>query len=205
MKTFASRFAILGCAALLSACATPPPAPPKQEAQAHAAAVPDDVLGRYASALKLMQNQRYDQAAPLLETLAKEHGDLPGPFLNLGIAYVHLNRTDEAEQALRHAAELAPDPVAYNLLGVLYRRAGRFDEARHAYEHALALQPDYADAHLNLGILLELYLQQPQAALEHYARYHELEGDGDKRVELWITDLKRRLSAPEHSTAKVDS
>ncbi len=70
---------------------------------------------------------------------------------------------------------------------------------------ALELQPDYADAHLNLGILLELYLQQPQAALEHYARYHQLEGDQDKRVNLWITDLKRRLSARERGTEAADS
>ena len=76
-----------------------------------------------------------------------------------------------------------------------HRAGGRFAEARADYEQALKLDPLFADVHLNLAILLDLYLGLPQAALQHYERYQEIVGGEDKQVKLWITDLKQRLPA----------
>jgi Flp pilus assembly protein TadD len=192
--------------ALLAGCAGVQPSHPSPPADARME-VPDDVLGRYASALHLMQDQRYDRAGEILEAVTRSRPDLPGPYVNLGIAYLHLDRLADAERSLTRALELDPDNAAlvHNLLGVVYRKSGRFAEARRCYERALELDPGYADAHLNLGILLELYLQQPEAALEHYARYRQLGGADDARVNSWITDLKRRLPAGGHTTADASS
>jgi tetratricopeptide (TPR) repeat protein len=146
----------------------------------------------YAEALKLMREQRYEQASARFAALASSHPEFAGPHMNLGLAYLHLDRNEDAERALVEAAARNPDNIAaQNLLGVVYRAEGRFEEARGAYRRALALDGEYADAHLNLGILLDLYLQQPEEALRHYERYREIRPDDAARVEPWITDLRR--------------
>lgn len=170
---------------------------PAQQAPAPAAApVPREARAQFDDALDLMREKRHDEAATALEALTQAYPDLTGPYLNLGIAYLRLQRAAEAEASIRKALEINPENAeAYNLLGLVQREAGEFDEARAAYEQALKLAPLFADVHLNLAILLDLYLGQAQAALEHYERYQEIAGTEDKQVKLWITDLKRRLPA----------
>jgi Flp pilus assembly protein TadD len=128
--------------------------------------------------------------------MTQTYPELSGPYLNLGIAYLRTDRTTEAEQAVRKALDLNPSNAqAYDLLGLIHREAGSFTAARQDYEQALKLDPLFADVHLNLAILLDLYLGQPQPALEHYERYQQLAGADDKQVALWIADLKKRLPA----------
>jgi Flp pilus assembly protein TadD len=88
------------------------------------------------------------------------------------------------------------DPLGatlHNQLGIAYRKAGRFADARAAYERAIAADPAFADAECNLGILLDLYLDDPAAALPHYERYQALAGDTDTRAAAWLAELRTRL------------
>jgi tetratricopeptide (TPR) repeat protein len=94
------------------------------------------------------------------------------------------------EQAL---AGSPTNPFAYNELGIRHRRAGRFQQARDAYERALELRPDYSTAHLNLGILCELYLQHRDCAMRQYELYQRLSTVTDSQVNLWIEDLRQRV------------
>ena len=71
------------------------------------------------------------------------------------------------------------------------RREGKFSDARAAYEHALAVDADYAPAHRNLGVLLDLYLGDPAAALPEMERYKALTAE-DKPVSSWIAELRTR-------------
>lgn len=80
-----------------------------------------------------------------------------------------------------------------NRLGVAAREAGRFGDARAAYEGAIAADPACADAERNLGILLDLYLGEPAAALPHYERGLALAGGADKELQGWILELQSRL------------
>jgi cellulose synthase operon protein C len=80
-----------------------------------------------------------------------------------------------------------------NQLGIAYRKAGRFADARAAYERALATDPGLADAHCNLGILLDLYLDDPAAALPHLERAQVLAADTDPMVAAWVVELRTRL------------
>jgi len=82
--------------------------------------------------------------------------------------------------------------VYFNQLGISYRMVGQFKKARDAYEKAIALDPNYALAHLNLGILYDVYLWDGPRALELYDRYLSLSPNGDDKVKKWAADLRNR-------------
>ena len=87
------------------------------------------------------------------------------------------------------------DAVAYNHLGILQRRKGQFEEALMAYQRAIEIDVKYARAHLNLGILFDLYLQDLEKALAQYRVYQTLTDEQDKQVAGWIVDIERRLKS----------
>lgn len=99
----------------------------------------------------------------------------------------------EASQEEAQAEQNRQQALAEQQHGIELRRQGKFQEALAAYRQALMLQPDYALAHLNLAILLDLYLAQPEEALSHYRRFQELSPTPDEQVAAWITELERRL------------
>lgn len=174
---------------LLGACSN---APVKHAATPTPVAASADIEAEYRQALEAMQASQWQVAAERLEAITARNDTLAGPWLNLGIAWSKLGDDERAEAALQQSITRNPaQPVAFNQLGILYRQAGRFADARNMYEQALAVQADYPDAHWNLGILHELYLQQPQQALEHYSRYQKLTGSDDQKLKLWIEQLKQ--------------
>ena len=102
----------------------------------------------------------------------------------------------EAEKAFKAALELSPsNAVAGNELGITERKLGKFADAEAAYQRAIAAEPNYAPAHLNLGVLYDLYLGEPQKALEQFERYIEIAGE-NKQVAGWVVELRKRVGAP---------
>lgn len=198
LKRYTDNRILLVCLAalLLASCGTLRTAQsPARSLDSAAEAAPTasrEFRGEYEEALGMMRERRYDQAGVRLVGMTRSYPRLAGPYINLGIVYLHLGRDKEAETALIAATDINPgSAVAHNLLGVIYREEGRFDEARRAYQRALEIDPAYADAHLNLGVLFDLYLQQPSEALAHYERYRILKPADAARVDPWIADLVR--------------
>jgi len=177
-------------ALLLSGCAGNPSLPDPEPTSAA-----DPVSeAAFRQSVALLQQARYRQTVELLEPVSRSRPDLPGVLVNLAIAYIHLDKQDEARAALTQALAKAPEhPAALNWLAILNRRGGRFDEAKTLYQRLLSAHPDYAPGHLNLGILCDLYLHQPACALEHYQHYQRLVPGQDQQVTQWIADLQRRL------------
>jgi len=95
--------------------------------------------------------------------------------------------------------------VADSEAGILNRRLGKFADAESNYQRAIVADPHYAPAHLNLGILYELYLLQPQKALEQFELYLGIAGD-NKQVSGWVTELRKRLGikAPSPAAPSAD-
>ena len=81
------------------------------------------------------------------------------------------------------------------------RKLGKFAEAEAAYLRAIAAEPNYAPAHLNLGVLYDLYLAEPQKALEQFERYIEIAGE-NKQVAGWVIELRKRVGAPAPAAKK---
>ncbi|MBQ0931580.1 tetratricopeptide repeat protein [Ideonella alba] len=93
-------------------------------------------------------------------------------------------RRDEAAGA---AAQLNREAIAL-------REQGKLPEARARWQQALAAEPGHAASVLNLGVLLDLYLDEPVAALAQYQRYLELTPGGDAQVGKWVAELKPRAA-----------
>lgn len=157
--------------------------------------VPAEALARFGQALDLMQAGD-DRAERELLALARDFPALAGPCVNLGILYARSDRLEEAEASFDAALLRNPDSaIAHSGLGIVYRQTGRFAEANASYARAMAADPAYAPAYLNRGVLNDLYLQRPDAALIDYERYQVLVSVEDERVARWIQDLRLRIES----------
>jgi Tfp pilus assembly protein PilF len=143
-------------------------------------------------AVAMLKEQEYGRAIDLLEKVIEGSPGVTAPYIDIAIAYQRTGRPSLAEEHLQTALKLFPGhPVACNEYGLLYRKTGRFAEARAMYEKAIERFPDYYPAHKNLGILCDLYLNDPACALEHYEIYSKARPE-DAQVPLWIADVRAR-------------
>ncbi|MHB8068224.1 MAG: J domain-containing protein [Desulfobaccales bacterium] len=88
----------------------------------------------------------------LQKTIRQNPGNAAAHY-NLAMAYLHLNRNQEALETFQKAVSLAPDAAAVHAgRGVAYSRLGKNLQALSAFRRALLLKPADALTHLNLGI-----------------------------------------------------
>ena len=161
--------------------------------------VPPEALTMYEQAVAVMASGDFLDAELRFKEFLLKYPGYPGAHVNLAIIHASNNNDDAARQAVDAAIALDPGYApALNQLGMLLRRNGKFLEAEAAYLKAITASPDYALAHYNLGVLNELYLQRLDSALYHFERYQEIVGD-DEQVEMWITDLQRRVAASQRT------
>jgi Tfp pilus assembly protein PilF len=157
--------------------------------------IPPRAAQQYAQALQMMKMGRGTDAELEFKQLAVAYPQFAGPQLNLGLLYLKDSRLAEAETAFKSALHITPaNPVAGNELGIVERKLGKFTDAEVAYQKAIAAEPNYAAAHLNLGVLYDLYLSEPQKALEQFERYIAIAGE-NKQVNGWVVELRKRVGA----------
>jgi Tfp pilus assembly protein PilF len=143
-------------------------------------------------AVAMLKDQDFDRAIDLLEKVIERSPGVTAPYIDIAIAYQRIGKPELAEKHLKTALVLFPEhPVASNEYGLLCRKTGRFAEARAIYEKSIARFPEYYPLHKNLGILCDLYLNDPACALEHYEIYSNARPQ-DPQVTLWIADLSAR-------------
>ena len=99
---------------------------------------------------------------------------------------------DLARTRLDERISAAPDDChALVQRGLLERQQLGFRAAEADYQACLAVTPGFLPAILNLGILYELYLGEPEKALAQYRTYQALAPES--RVASWIAVLERRV------------
>ncbi len=191
--------ALAGCATS-DAVSSAPSAPATEVAGA--VDVPAKAQTLYERAVAAMAAGNITEAEFRFEAFALEYPEFPATFVNLAIIYAENGDLTAADDALVEVLKRYPDYApALNQMGILLRRNGKFLEAEAAYLKAVTASPEYALAHYNLGILNELYLQRLDVALQHFEAYQALV-EGDRQVEKWIADLRRRVAANQR-TANV--
>ena len=156
-------------------------------------AVSGDVQRTFDQALQLLEQEQYDTAIALLQNVIEQEQRLTAPYINLAMAYRHKGDDKLAEENLLKALAIDhTQPVANNELGIIYRKQGRFTDAKKVYTNALSEYPDYLPVIKNLGILCDIYMRDPQCALEQFEKYQRQVPD-DKTIKVWIADLKTRI------------
>lgn len=189
MKYSRSLF-LLSAIMLLTACVSTPVDP---SASAKPPVVSPEVMKKYSAALQLMERGNHDAALKVLAAVSKMDDRLSGPYVNSGLIYLQQQKKEQAREAFENAIQRNPNnAAALTQLAVLQREDFAFDEARKNYSLALATDPAYLPAHLNLGILCDLYIRDYSCARDHYEEYLRLKGD-DKDVNNWLIDLKERM------------
>ena len=148
---------------------------------------------KYYEALNYLQDEDLERGIAILEVVVEAAPMLTAPRIDLGIAHHRQGNLAAAEEDLLQALELnAKHPVALNELGIVYRKTGRFAEAKQHYEAAIAVYPGYHHARRNLAILCDLYLGDPDCALEQYEAYMATV-PSDEEASMWIADLRYRI------------
>ncbi|MBX3702622.1 MAG: tetratricopeptide repeat protein [Steroidobacteraceae bacterium] len=149
----------------------------------------DDGVRASFAALAELKPARYRKAERLPDAAAH-------PEIANGLAALAAGRYAEAEGLL---AQAAPAAAAWTAIGVARRQLGRMAEAQEAYEGAAMLDPGDPLPVLNRGVLLDLYMGRPEAALVDYERYQALAAGADLQVTAWITEVRRRAGLEEQS------
>jgi len=189
------RFSKSVCTALIltlllsGGCAT---APERSTGQSPVGVTPG-LRQHYSQAIEAMKAGQWEAAISRLESITRENDRLPGPYLNLGIAYTHTGDKEKAIAALQASIDRNPvNPIAYNQLGILYRQSGEFEQARTMYEAALRADPACADAQWNLGVLNDLYLQQPAEAQQYFERYRQLTETDERELQPEVAGMQQK-------------
>jgi tetratricopeptide (TPR) repeat protein len=223
VSRWSNRFVSLSVLSLVAACHSVPRAEPPAAAQeisgaasaaaknpsaspggaaADGAPIPERAAEQYADALNLMKTGHATEAELKFKQLTSAYPQFAGPEVNLGLIYLQGSHLLEAETAFKAALERNPaNAVAGNELGIVERKLGKFTEAEAAYQHTIASAPNYAPAYLNLGVLYDLYLAQPNKALEQFEHYTELAGE-NKQVAGWMVELRKRVAVPAPAAKK---
>lgn len=103
--------------------------------------------------------------------------DMPEAHTGLGMVYLRMGRTEEADQQIDIARALAPtDPGVLLASGEYYRTVGRPDLAINSFQTLLNQDPNDIKAHMNLG-LLYLDVGQNRNAVWAFMRVQELDKD----------------------------
>lgn len=153
-----------------------------------------DVHIDYDNALRLLEQQQYEQGIASLLKVTESAPNVTAARIDLGIAYARSGDLDRAEASFKKALELnSRHPIPHNELGMVYRRKGQFANARASYEKALELFPAFHFAQRNLAILCDLYLADYKCAMEHYQAYLQAAPNDDQTAK-WIADLNARMN-----------
>lgn len=195
----ARAWGVAVAAALLSACATTPTAPPpKAEPEVvRKVVVVERAQLELVETLEVIKAGNLRQAEANLEEIIKARGDIPEAHFNLGWVRHGLGRWVQAIGNFEDGLKLRPgDAQALNMLGLAQREAGRFKDAEATWRKAIELHPAMERLHLNLGILYEIYLAQPAQALEQYRAYQTKRKAPDPKVGAWIALLEKQGGKP---------
>lgn len=148
---------------------------------------------KYIEAKRALKQKQYAQAEKLLQELTLEDKELSGPWIGLGDVAAEQKNYDQAVAHYFKAIERnAKNVNAYMHLAQVQRMQGKFLHAQNTYAKSLALWPDFPEAHLNLAVLYDVYLNHPLRAQKHMEAYQFLTGGGNKSVAKWLTEIQQR-------------
>jgi len=150
-------------------------------------------ITRYIAARRAFKSENYDVATEELTALTTEDTSLSGPWVMLGDISMLADDSETAEQRYRKAIAINDQNVnAYLRLARVMRIKGRYLEAQNLYADTLALWPDFPEAHLNIAILYDVYMNKSLLAQQHMEAYQFLTNNKDEQVASWLSEIQSR-------------
>lgn len=132
-------------------------------------------------------------AVQKLNVIIRNDKTLSGPFVMLGDIDMKHERFADAAANYQQALSInAINVNAYLGLAEAQRRLGQFLQAQNTYAAALRQWPDFPEAHLNLGVLLDLYLNKPEQAQAHYEAFLFLTHYRSHAAHEWLDEIRSR-------------
>lgn len=159
----------------------------------------------------LIEQGRYKDAVGVLKGVSQDFL-YTTPHLaygNLGLAYLEMERYDEAMEALEQAVELQPMfCLGYFRMGLVYFRQDRYKDALKTLEKAVSIEDPWKqcarlqDAHRVLGQIHEA-LESPEEALEAFRRCLEVDPNSATGLECKkkVTEIEASLGPPVTTAA----
>ncbi|MBI3812235.1 MAG: tetratricopeptide repeat protein [Nitrospirae bacterium] len=158
----------------------------------------------YQQGLSYFEQGQLENAQRVFESLVRSNADRVELHNALGVLFKRRGMLDNAIAEYTTAISLSESPSAppsgrvaspelYNNLAIAYREHGDFKKAEETYRRAITLDPKFATAYYNLGVLYDLYLNQPSDAMRNYREYEKLAGQ-NQTVDVWIADLEQRVT-----------
>jgi tetratricopeptide (TPR) repeat protein len=132
----------------------------------------DDVL---LEADQLFKDSRYQEMIDLLNRSILEESTSPELYFFRGIAWMQLQRFDEAIDDLTKAIDLRPDYFrAWQNRGLAWSNRRKYDKAVRDLNHAIGLRPNHSSTYRHLGFAL-LQTKDYDQAVEVFNKAIELE------------------------------
>jgi cytochrome c-type biogenesis protein CcmH/NrfG len=118
-------------------------------------------------------------------------------LINLGNAYLDMDRYQEAIDAYSKALSLAPkSPDVRTDMGIMYRKLGQFDKAIEAFRQAARDDPKHVNSRFNLSIVSKYDKNDFRGAIQAWEEFLKLNPDNDRAtmVKQEIQTMKLALS-----------
>ncbi|GLS25518.1 tetratricopeptide repeat protein [Marinibactrum halimedae] len=156
-----------------------------------------DYVSQYVRARDLFRKSAFNEAHKTLDNLIEVAPKLSGPLVLKGDVYVQQSKLKSAIDSYFQAIAVNENNVnGYLKLAIAQRKHGDFVRSQNTYAKALSIWPDFPEAHLNLSVLYDVYLNKPLKAQRHLEAYQFLSQGKDKRTAQWLSELQERTGEP---------
>lgn len=135
----------------------------------------------------------HKKAKRVLKELMENDDTISGPYVISGDIARKSGELDQAYTFYQEAIRINPNNInAYIRIAIVERERGNYLVAQNWLAKTLEIWPDFPEAHLNLGVLYDLYINHPINGQKHLEAYHYLTNFKNKEIDQWITELQGR-------------
>ena len=150
---------------------------------------------KYESGLIALSNNDDSKAERIFNDLLEDQPELAGPYTNLALIQFKKKDYDLALELVNKALQRNPEQAqGYQLRAQIFLTKGKIIDAKKDYIKAIELKPDYINAHYNLALLYDIYLQEISLAIVHYEVYLSLIEKPDEATKEWLNHLRGALA-----------
>lgn len=147
----------------------------------------------FIEAKKAIKKKDFKTAKSKLLVITGNDDSLAGPWVLMGEIAQEQKEFERAVEYYQKAININPKNInAYTGLAHVQRQLGKFNIAQNTLAEALRIWPDFPEAHLNIGVLYDVYLNKPVMAQKHMEAFLFLSKKDTEEAQEWFEEVKGR-------------